>query len=149
MLGQLSETEIEDLLKSQYVGRVGCYSGGVTYVVPVNYFYDGNCIYSHAGEGTKIRMMRENPEVCFEVDRIETIVSWQCVITWGRFEEITGFEEKQQVMQRLTNRVMPLITNDNGHPSHGITAAASDVGDIVELVLYKINLKTKTGRFEK
>ncbi|MGZ3755493.1 MAG: pyridoxamine 5'-phosphate oxidase family protein [Mucilaginibacter sp.] len=149
MLGQLNETEIEELLKSQYVGRIGCYSDGVTYVVPVNYIYDGNCMYSHAGEGTKIRMMRENPEVCFEVDCIETIVSWKCVIAWGSFEEITVLEEKQRVMQQLANRLMPLITSDNGHPSHGITAAASDVGDTVELVLYKIKLKTKTGRFEK
>ena len=149
MLGQLNETEIEDLLKSQYVGRLGCHSDGVTYVVPVNYVYEGNCIYSHAGEGTKIRMMRENPEVCFEVDRIETIVSWQCVIAHGQFEEITELHEKLAVMQQLTNRVMPMITNDNGHPSHGITAEASDVGYKVELVLYKINLKTKTGRFER
>lgn len=149
MLGQLSETEIDDLLKSQYVGRVGCHSDGVTYVVPVNYVYDGKCIYSHAGEGTKIRMMRENPEVCFEVDRIETIVSWQCVIAHGLFEEITELDEKVAVMQQLTNRIMPLIATETGHPSHGITAEASDVGYKIELVLYKIVLKTKTGRFEK
>ena len=149
MLGQLSETEIEGLLKSQYVGRLGCHANGVTYLVPINYVYDGKCIYSHAGEGTKIRMMRDNPEVCFEVDRIETIVNWKCVIAHGLFEEITELEEKQQVMQKLANRVMSVIATETGHPSHGITAEASDVGDTIELILYKIILNTKTGRFEK
>ena len=42
MLGKLNEKQVEELLKSQLIGRIGCHANGVTYVVPVNYFYDGD-----------------------------------------------------------------------------------------------------------
>jgi len=44
---------------------------------------------------------------------------------------------------------MPLIKEEDSHPSHGITASDSDIGNKVELVIYKLNLEEKTGRFER
>ena len=64
MLRELNDTQIEDLLKSQLIGRIGCHSDGVTYVVPVNYVYDGINIYCHSAKGMKIDLMQKNPEVC-------------------------------------------------------------------------------------
>ncbi|MGZ3871905.1 MAG: pyridoxamine 5'-phosphate oxidase family protein [Mucilaginibacter sp.] len=149
MLGELNENEIEAVLKSQVIGRIGCHANGVTYIVPVNYVYEGTHILAHSGNGMKIEMLRDNPEVCFEVDHIASILNWECVIAWGAFEEITGFREKQQAMEKLVNRISPLLTAESAHPSHGITASESDIGDSVELVLYKIIFSKKTGRFEK
>jgi len=45
--------------------------------------------------------------------------------------------------------MMPLMRGENAQPSHGFTNNASDVGNEVELILYKITLSKKTGRFEK
>jgi len=148
-LGKLNTRQINHLLKNQAWGRLGCHCDGVTYVVPVNYVYDGGSIYCHSGEGMKVKMMRKNPEVCFEVEAIDNIVNWQSVIAWGRFEELTDMCQKQEVMQKLIDSIMPLTTGNTAHPSHGITAAASDIGTKIDLVLYKIVLKEKTGRFEK
>ena len=69
MLGELTSDQIEHLLHSEVVGRIGCHAAGRTYVVPVNYAYDGEFLYGHAADGMKLQMMRENPELCFEVDR--------------------------------------------------------------------------------
>lgn len=148
MLGKLNDQEIEDLLKSQAWGRIGCHSDGVTYVVPVNYIYDGTNIYAHSDEGMKVTMMRKNPEVCFEVDIIQNIVNWKSVIAWGRFEEITDINEKEEITRELINSITPLLS-DKGHPSHGITERESDIGTFIQLILYKINLRWKTGRYEK
>ena len=141
--------KLRKLLKSQVFGRIGCHSDGITYVVPVNYFYDGKDIYAHSGEGMKINMMRKNPEVCFEVEAVQNIFNWQSVIVWGRFEELTDIHEKEKVMQKLSDRIMSLTNNKKAHPSHGITDNESDVGTVTQLVLYKIILKKKTGRYEK
>jgi len=149
MLGKLNESQVEYLLNSQLIGRIGCHANNITYVVPVNYLYDGDCIYAHSAKGMKINMMRSNPEVCFEVDDIKSVINWQSVILWGKFEEIEDMNEKVEVMQKLTDRIVPFLTGDDSHPSHGITANASDVGDEVELILYKIVIDRKTGRFEK
>jgi len=146
MLRELNDTQIEDLLKNQLIGRIGCHSDGITYVVPVNYIYDGLNIYCHSGKGMKINLMRKNPEVCFEVDEIKEITNWQSVIAWGQFEEITAIDEKQQVMQKLINRIMPHIVDDSVPPSHGFV---DEEGDTVELIIYKIVITRKTGRFEK
>ena len=149
MLRELNDTQIEDLLKSQLIGRIGCHSDGVTYVVPVNYVYDGINIYCHSAKGMKIDLMQKNPEVCFEVDDIKEITNWQSVIAWGKFEEITAMEEKQNIMQKLTDRMTPYILDDSIPPSHGFVDEESDVGTTVELIVYRIILHKKTGRFEK
>ncbi|HEY0244739.1 MAG TPA: pyridoxamine 5'-phosphate oxidase family protein [Mucilaginibacter sp.] len=148
MLGKLTEAQIEDLLKNQLIGRIGCHADGITYVVPVNYLYDGTYIYAHSGKGMKVEMMQKNPDICFEVDDIKNILDWQSVILWGKFEEITDLHEKEETLQKLIKRVVPFLTEE-GHPSHGITANESDIGTEVELVLYKIIISKKTGRFEK
>jgi uncharacterized protein len=148
MLGKLNNEQIEYLLKQQVTGRIACCADGDIYIVPVNYVYDGSNVFGHSSMGKKIEMMRKNPEVCFQVDNIESIFRWQSVIAWGSFEEIKDIDEKQQAMQGLIHRIMPLVHNASDHPSHGITENESDVGTNVELIVYKIKLKEKTGRFE-
>ena len=148
MLGKLNEQEIESLLKQQVIGRLACHADGITYIVPINYVYDGTNIYSHSAGGKKIVMMRKNPEVCFEVDEIQDVFKWKSAIVWGRFEEITDIDEKQRAMQGIIHRIMPLANNPTDHPSHGITANESDIGTSVEIIIYKIVVTNKTGRFE-
>lgn len=149
MLRELNDTQIETLLKDQLIGRIGCHSDDVTYIVPVNYVYDGENIYCHSTKGMKIDMMRENPSVCFEVDSIKDMTNWESVIAWGKFEEITELDVKQQVLQKLTDRITPFIFDDSVTREHGFVDDESDIGTTVELIIYKIVLDKKTGRFEK
>jgi len=149
MLGALNEDQIETLLRELPVGRIGCHADGITYVVPVNYVYDGISLYAHSAKGMKIDMMRKNPEVCFQADAITSLQNWESVICWGKFEEITDMLEREHAMQKIINRVMPLMQGENAQPSHGFTSDASEIGFEVELILYKIILSKKTGRFEK
>jgi nitroimidazol reductase NimA-like FMN-containing flavoprotein (pyridoxamine 5'-phosphate oxidase superfamily) len=148
MLGELSKKQIEDLLKQQVIGRIGCHAKGETYIVPVNYVYDGNYIYGHSSGGKKIEIMRQNPEVCFEVDEIQSIFRWQSVIVWGTFKEVNDLAERQRIMQALIHRIMPLSVNPDNHPSHGIAESDSEIGTSVELIVYQIAVNKKTGRFE-
>ena len=116
--------------------------------MPVNYVYDGTNIYCHSAKGMKIDMMRQNPEICFEVDKIKDMTDWQSVIAWGRFEEITGIAEQQKVLQQLTDRITPYIIDDSVTREHGFVDNESDIGTTVELIMYKIIVDKKTGRFE-
>ena len=87
MIAELDRAQIDDLLHAQVVGRVGCHADGLTYVVPVIYAYDGEAFYVYTVEGRKVRMMRANPRVCFEVDEYER-GSWRSAIVQGRYEEL-------------------------------------------------------------
>ena len=90
MLGNLTSHEIEQLLQSQILGRIGCHAEGKTFVVPIAFAYDGKYLYGHSKEGMKVDMMRRNPKVCFEVDKMENMANWQSVIVQGEYEELFG-----------------------------------------------------------
>jgi len=148
MLGQLNNSEIEDVLKNQVVGRIGCQADGVIYVVPVTYVYDGVHVYAHSAQGMKIDMMRKNADVCFEVDTMQNMANWQSVIAWGRFEEIKNDIERKNAMQKLIGRLMPLVASETAQPTHGIHAHEHDTSNR-QAILFRIRLNKKTGRFEK
>ena len=90
MLGELSAAQIEEVLRTEVIARIGCVSEGRVYVVPVSYVYDGTYVYGHAMDGVKLRAMRANPQVCVEVEQVDDLSNWRSVIAWGTFEECEG-----------------------------------------------------------
>ena len=142
MLGDLGKKQIMDLLRRQVIGRVGCHVNGETYIVPINYIYNNDAIYAHSGNGKKIEMMRQNPKVCFQVDEITDTFRWQSAILWGTFEELNGLE-RQQAMQGIIHRIMPLANRSSEESSHGI-----DIDLHTNLIVYRIRITEATGRFE-
>ncbi len=149
MKGELTREQIENVLRSELTGRVGCHSEGRTYVVPISYAYDGECVYAHSSEGLKIRMMRANPSVCFEVEQVDDLTHWRTVISWGKFEELAGPDE-DRARRRLADRFAPFTTSESAHPPAG-PRTEQDPYDEAALrsVFYRIRLGEKTGRFEK
>jgi uncharacterized protein len=149
MLGELTSDQIEHLLHTEVVGRIGCHAEGRTYVVPVNYAYDGEFLYGHAADGMKLRMMRANPELCFEVDRRTGLSDWQSVIAWGTFEEVEG-PEATRAMDLLLDRLSPLLASEGAPATRDAAREALAAGAPVErLAIYRIRLRERTGRFEK
>ena len=111
MFGTLNNEEIEQVFHRNIIGRIGCHADGKTYVVPISYAYDGECIYAHTHEGLKMSIMRKNPEVCFQADNMPNMANWQSVIAWGTFEELTDPEKRTAGLKKLTDRVLPYIAS--------------------------------------
>ncbi len=147
MFGELEQAQIDQILHSEMIGRIGSHVDGRTYIVPVNYAYDGTYIYGRTINGLKLQMMRTNPEVCFQVDHIKNLSNWQSVITWGTFEELAG-EEAANAIHLLAQRLITLIASGQSiHEitSHDIHAASTPQQRIA---VYRVRLTEKTGRFE-
>ena len=53
MIGEMDAAEVEAFLQAENVGRIGCHTEGVTYVVPVSYVYAEGCVYGHARKAGK------------------------------------------------------------------------------------------------
>jgi nitroimidazol reductase NimA-like FMN-containing flavoprotein (pyridoxamine 5'-phosphate oxidase superfamily) len=136
LIGKLSRDEVEQLLHTQSIGRLGCNCEGLTYVLPVTYAYDGSRIIVHSAEGMKLQMMRANPKVCFQVDHIEDMANWRSVIIWGDFRELHELEAAQ-AMGLLIERLSPS------------RASATAIGSPTKEVVYEIVIAERTGRFEK
>jgi nitroimidazol reductase NimA-like FMN-containing flavoprotein (pyridoxamine 5'-phosphate oxidase superfamily) len=110
VIEELTKDEIDEFLRRRLVGRVGCHAEGKTYVVPLIYVWDSGYVYVQSLDGRKIRMMRANPEVCFEVDEYEQDGSWHSVIIEGVYEELEGSAAEAAVallVQRLVGRHEP------------------------------------------
>jgi uncharacterized protein len=147
MLGKLNDTEIEEILNHQVVGRIGCHADGITYIVPVSYAYDGKSVYIHAFEGMKLEMMRKNPHVCFEVDVTKDMSNWRSVIAWGEFKELIEPDERNQGLQILLDRKLPLLSSNTTHLSNDWPFSPRDLNKIKGTV-FRIVLREKHGRFE-
>ena len=148
MFGTLSSKEIEDLIHNQFTGRIGCHADDTTYVVPISYAYDGEYIYSHTFEGMKVKMMRTNPRICFQVDDMHDMANWQSVIAWGEFEELASGKERNYAIKILSERILPLVHSETMHLTSQWPFFPNEKDDI-EGIIFRIRLASKTGRYEK
>lgn len=148
MLGKLNNEEIEEVLSNNNLGRIGCSNGKKNYVVPINYVYDGKSILAHSADGMKIKMMRLNSSVCFEVDEIKNNTSWKSVIAWGTYQEITGERERLDAMKIFVSRMLKLKISTTAHPPEMAEQRIHEQHSSVKPIIYRILLAEKTGRFE-
>lgn len=149
MLGELTSTQIEQVLRSERTGRLGCCVGDEMYVVPVSYAYHNGHVYAHSKDGRKIRMMRKNPKVCFQVDSIENLANWRSVILWGQYEELKSEKEQRAGMKILLDRFIPFMTGEAARPSQTSSRPPKIVEKGKKPIVYRIRITTSTGRFEK
>ena len=85
-----SEKEIRDveiiynILKEADVCRVGFSNANKPYIVPMNFGFDEGHIYFHSSlEGKKMEILKENNNLCFEVDIETEIVKSEKPCNWG------------------------------------------------------------------
>jgi len=148
MFGNLMPEEIENLLHNQLIGRIGCHLDNTTYIVPISYAYDGEFIYAITHEGMKINIMRQNRQVCFEVENIPDLANWQTVICWGQFEESPNGTERNEGLDFLYQRQLPIKTSDTTKLSPNWPFRPNSF-DEIKGVVFRIRLTKKTGKFEK
>ena len=144
--------QVDLALRSELVGRIGCFAGGRTYVVPVAYAYDGQSVFGWSRDGSKLRVMRSNPEVCFEIDHVERLDTWHSVIAWGTFEELRG-DGALRAARLLRQRVgtpKPSAASLAGRLLRdGAAIALGGESAHPDLHVFRIRLWEKTGRIER
>ncbi len=148
MFGNLSPEEIEQVLRTQVLGRIGCHADDTTYIVPINFTYDGECVYCYTQPGMKINLMRSNPQVCFQTDDIENMGNWKSVIVWGRFEELTEDADRQEALKKLRDHVIPQATSERIRQSKDWPFNEDD-GSVVKGIVFRIRVSKKSGRLER
>jgi uncharacterized protein len=109
MVKTMSEMQSRKLLQSATVGRLGCIVNDAPYVVPINFVFDKNRIYSHSLPGTKIEALRGHPRSCLQVDVIHSPLHWSSVIAFGDFKEVTDADERHQVLSKILGK-FPMLT---------------------------------------
>lgn len=129
----LDDASIENLLSNSLVGRIACSAPGVNNgrptIVPLAYGYDGEAAYAVGPVGQKIRIMREQPLISFEVDTAEAEDRWQSAVAEGVYEELASPEDREAGLQVIFgDRERPHIPGEH--------------------IVYRLRFTSKTGRFE-
>ena len=85
-------TEIERIIRSGAVCRIGLCVDDVPYIVPMYYGYRNRCLYFHAAlKGKKLDMIKQNNQVCFEIDVESKIVNTGVPCDWkNSYESVIG-----------------------------------------------------------
>lgn len=109
MTRTLNEVEARSLIADGKIGRLGCVDNGEPYVVPINYVFEEDTIYSHSLPGRKIDALRAHPRACLQVDEITNDFDWRSVIASGNFEEVRVPSDRRSILGKLLAR-FPLLT---------------------------------------
>lgn len=149
MYGTLTKDEIENILQSQIVGRLGCSDKNIPYVVPISYVYDGVNIFCQSQDGKKIHILRNNPNICLQVDIVNNANNWKSVVINGKFQELTELESKI-ARELLYSHVFTLMTDSAIHRfEHQTNSNVIEDVNKVKNILFKIDIDEISGRFEK
>lgn len=149
MIAELSDIEIEELLKDNVIGRIGYYDGLNTHIIPINYVYDGQFIFCHSQMGSKIQAMRESTHVCFQVDAIHNNTNWKSVLVWGVYQELTEERDRYYAINLFSKRSLYLKTSETGTglKSDSQVRHFTSEGNH-KSIIYRIVIFKKTGRHE-
>jgi nitroimidazol reductase NimA-like FMN-containing flavoprotein (pyridoxamine 5'-phosphate oxidase superfamily) len=150
MIGELTADQIEEMLHGNHLARLACNDGFRSYIVPVSYVYDGSSLVLHSQPGKKIRIMRDNPQVCLLVDEIRSATSWKSVVVTGMYRELVSERERFEAMRLFIEKTLPLKISETAVlPEVTDKRFPSQVGPVSRPVIYRIIIDAKTGRFEK
>lgn len=114
---------IDDILSKAEICRLGLSNKDMPYVIALNFVYKENVIYFHsAKEGKKIDYIRQNNNVCFEVDTdIELIKSDQACKNSMKYKSIIGFgkafiidsvSEKKKALDLLMEKYIKIAPHE-------------------------------------
>ena len=137
-IGKLRDTDALAILREGNLGRLGCIAAGWPYVVPVNYYFDGEDIYIHTLPGKKLDALRANHRVCLQVDEIKDPYNWRSVIAYGTFEEISNGETQENVLTKLYSRL-----------PHMTPVESKLVNGLKETIVFRIKVDEVTGVSEE
>jgi hypothetical protein len=106
--------EMELLLKTAKIGRLGTCVDGEPYVVPLSFAYhDDRIVFHCARKGKKLDNIARNPRVCFEVDTGEVVpaeepcafsVRYKSVIAYGAARVYTDSAKVVEALRLIVDK---------------------------------------------
>ncbi len=143
---EIKDTEvIESIIKRATVCRIALSENNVPYIVPLSFGYKDNCLYFHsAPEGRKIDIIKQNNNVCFELDidcelvkKPEDPCSWNMkyhsVIGFGKAFFVGELEEKREALNIIV-----------GHYSDD--SYEYPVNEVNKVAIIKVEIESMTGK---
>lgn len=135
---------LDQLLMQSRICRLGLFDGKWPYVVPVNMGYEPGRIYFHSSKkGKKMEILRDNPNVCFEIDADVEIVTGERPCDWTTYyKSVIGFGTAVMVEDEAEKLAgLKTIMRRHGGPVEGFKPEVVPVTAVV-----RIDIASMTGK---
>ena len=153
----MTEGEVDRLLRTAPVGRLGLCRDDQPYIVPLNFAYEEGCIYFHCAEiGMKIDFLHDNSSVCFEADEYITTVkasmpcdhdtAYRSVILFGKATIVSDLKEKTAALRLIIEKYAGREHAEKLTPEAVDSYRSSDNSGTL---VVKIMIEQKTGKSNK
>ncbi|MFH2112294.1 MAG: pyridoxamine 5'-phosphate oxidase family protein [Candidatus Bathyarchaeota archaeon] len=138
---------IEEILRENQVGRLGTAVDGQPYIVPMNYAYVQGRILMHTHrDGKKVRDIRVNPRVCFEVDSGEMIEGDDpCGYSW-EYRSVVAHGDARIVEDPAKKLEVLRIISDKYAFGKGQKLTREAVDRFKDLVVIEVTVTGMTGK---
>ena len=139
-------SSIDQIIRRCQVCHLALCDAGQPYVIPVNFGYDGQCLYFHsAAAGKKLDILKRNNRVAFEFDILKEITKADSFCNWGAsFESVVGSGTAEFVESRQdkTTALGWIIRQYGGEPVE-FTQKDLDSVSVVRISLGSISGKSR------
>jgi nitroimidazol reductase NimA-like FMN-containing flavoprotein (pyridoxamine 5'-phosphate oxidase superfamily) len=119
--------------------------GDLPYIVPVNYGYRDGHIYIHsAPAGKKIDLLKQNKQVCFEVEDTVEIVRGKEACDWTtRYRSVVGYGTVEILSDETSKQEgMEVIMAQHGAPE----LVDFDAKNLKRMVILKLRITSLVGK---
>ena len=136
---ELSNKQIDEVLKRLDYGHLACSKNDVPYVVPIHFVYHTGEIFIYTTEGKKSDIIDKNPRVCIQTEEVTDNQNWISVIVEGIAERVSDPVKRERVIKRV------LVHNPTLTPALSIHWMDNWVRENIEVV-YRITPTVTSGR---
>ncbi|MCJ7444869.1 MAG: pyridoxamine 5'-phosphate oxidase family protein [Methanotrichaceae archaeon] len=134
---ELSQWECSALLAKSRYGRLGLSMNDEPYVIPMSHVYFGGKVYLHSrGKGKKVEFAAKNPNVCFQVDRLDKN-HWSSVVVYGIVRLSSDLDAKMRMFDAFIQKEME---------GHGGKQFDRDQLEKMDMTIWEIEIREITGR---
>lgn len=137
-------SQIEKIIRKSTICRLGLCDRKRAYIVPMNFGYRDRTLYFHsANAGTKIELLKRNPDVCFEFDIDHGIVKGETGCGWStRYQSVIGFG-KARIVENIEEKRDALDVLMANYSDQQFDYPFSKVESIL---VFRVDIESMTGK---
>lgn len=142
---------IDALLDAHWVCQIAFLHQALPHVIPTAYWRDGDYVYIHGSNGSRMLNMLLDGESCTNITLIDGMVlarsafshsvNYRSVNLYGRYEAVTDTAHKAQAFEKFFAVLLPGRWPEVRQPNHKETAATT----ILRLRIENAVLKARSG----
>lgn len=134
----------EDIIRNSMVCRLGMSRDDQPYVVPLCFAYSDKTLYFHsAGEGLKLEILQQNPNVCVEFDIDQEVIQGDKPCKWSmQYRSVIGFGKASFVedLEEKRKGLDAIIKHYSGRSFEYVESA------IESTCIIKVEIESMTGK---